>query len=85
MFEVHDYWGLTHDKSNIPYDFEILKIFFETKNVIIQWIDCNRTWGTYNSETERWTGAVGQVNINIELMHSPEVELNEIFVANIFN
>ena len=48
------------DLTNIPYNFEILKLFFKNKN--INWINCNYTWGWYDDETGRWTGAVGKVN-----------------------
>ena len=69
MFEWNDYWGLINDKSNIPYNFEILEIFFKTKNVIINWINCNYTWGLFDDETERWTGAVGKVKLNTFLLN----------------
>ena len=59
MFEWHDYWGLWHEESKIPYDFEILEGLF--KNKIITWINCNYSWGWYDDETRRWTGAVGKV------------------------
>ena len=46
----------------IPYDFEILEKFFKNKN--INWINCHSTWGWYDDETGRWTGAVGKVKMN---------------------
>ena len=69
MFEWNDYWGLNNEVSTIPYDFEILEIFFKTKNVIINWINCNYTWGWFDDETERWTGAVGKVKVNMFLLN----------------
>ena len=54
--------------SNIPYDFEILEIFFKNKNVIVNWIYCNYTWGWFDDETGRWTGAVGKVKLNTFLL-----------------
>ena len=51
--------------SYISWDFEILEIFFKTKNVIVNRINCNYTWGWFDDETERWTGAVGKVKMNI--------------------
>ena len=54
--------------SIIPYDFEILEIFFKTKNVIVNWLYCNYTWGVYDDETRRWTGAVGKVKVNMFLL-----------------
>ena len=48
--------------TQISSDFEILEIFF--KNKIIKWINCNFTWGWYDGEIERWTGAVGKVRMN---------------------
>ena len=32
-------------------------------NIVINWINCNYTWGIFDYETGKWTGAVGQVNI----------------------
>ena len=55
------------DYSYIPYDFEILEIFFKTKNVIVHWINFHYTWGRYDDETGRWTGAVGKVKMNTYL------------------
>ena len=52
--------------SFIPYDFEILEKFFKNKN--IKWINCNHTWGWYDDETGRWTGAVGKVIKNTFLL-----------------
>ena len=68
MFEWQDYYGLIYELSRIPYDFEILEVFFENKN--INWINCNYTWGWYDDETGRWTGAVGKVNKEPQV-HSP--------------
>ena len=59
MVEWHDFWMLLNGDSMLLYDFEILEIFFEDK--IINWINCNFTWGWYDDETGRWTGAVGKV------------------------
>ena len=36
MVEWYDYWGLTNEETYIPYDFEILEIFFKTYNTIIK-------------------------------------------------
>ena len=39
-------------------------------NIIVnKWIDCNGTPGIFDYETGKWTGAVGQVNIEL-LGHS---------------
>ena len=61
MVECYDYWGLIIEKSSIPYDFEILEIFFKTNDIIVNWLNCNYTWGMYDYDTGRWTGAVGKV------------------------
>ena len=42
---------------------EILSIFFKNYDIIVKWINCNYTWGVYDDEIGKWTGAVGQVNI----------------------
>ena len=54
------------DYANIPYEFEILEKFFKNKN--INWINCHSTWGWYDDETGRWTGAVGKVKMTIFLL-----------------
>ena len=50
-------------ESSIPHSFEILEIFFKSYVIAINWIDCNYTWGWYDVETGRWTGAVGKVRV----------------------
>ena len=49
--------------SSIATDSEILSIFFDNYNIIVEWVNCNFTWGLYDVETAKWTGAVGQVLI----------------------
>ena len=49
--------------SFISLDNEILHIFFKHFDIIVKWINCNYTWGVYDEETERWTGAVGKVEM----------------------
>ena len=66
MVEWHDYYGLINDLSRIPYDFEILEVFFE--NRIINWINCNGTSGWYDDKTGRWTGAVGKVKTRLKVL-----------------
>ena len=56
------------DISYIPHDFEILDYFFKSYVIAINWIDCNYTWGWFDEETERWTGAVGKVKMNTYLL-----------------
>ena len=56
------------DNSYIPYDFEILEHFLKSYVIAINWIDCNYTWGWYDDETGRWTGAVGKVRVKIYLL-----------------
>ena len=47
--------------SYIPYDYEILKSFFENYHIKPTWIDSNGTDGWFDEETGHWTGAVGKV------------------------
>ena len=44
-------------------DDEILSKLFRNYNIIINLINCNYTWGWFDAETGKWTGAVGKVNI----------------------
>ena len=55
--------GLLTNDYYISYDDEILSIFFKHHDIILKWINCNYTWGVYDYETGKWTGAVGQVSI----------------------
>ena len=64
MKEWYDYHGLINDMSRIPYEFEVLKPFFQNNNISVNWINCNWTWGWYDDETGTWTGAVGKVKVN---------------------
>ena len=68
MLELAKKYGHLHGdrvggESYIPDDDEILSMFFLKHNIIINWINCNYTWGWFDYETGRWTGAVGEVNI----------------------
>ena len=45
------------------YSGEILKLFFKHYNLVPNWIFCQQTWGWFDGETGKWTGAVGKVNI----------------------
>ena len=58
-------WALENSKdyNYIPYDWEILKLFFNHFNIIPSWINCNKTWGWIDEDTGKWTGAVGKVII----------------------
>ena len=45
----------------IPWNWEILESFFKHNDVVPVWEDCDFTWGSYDEELGRWTGAVGKV------------------------
>ena len=49
------------ENSMVPYDYEILSKFFQHKNIIPNWINCNGSFGVYNKTSEKWTGAIGKV------------------------
>ena len=36
-------------------------IFLEKRNLKIELIFCNNTWGSFNPETRQWNGVIGQV------------------------
>ena len=60
MVDLREKYGHTHGDlvgvySYIVEDDEILSMFFENHNIIINWIDCNLTWGWFDYETEKWT------------------------------
>ena len=58
---THGEWVGAYD--SLSDDDEILSMFFLNNNIIINWIDCNFTWGWFDYETGKWTGAVGKVAI----------------------
>ena len=47
--------------SYIPWDWDILATFFRYYNIVPVWINCHYTWGWYDEESGKWTGAVGKV------------------------
>ena len=60
MVEYEERWvGYKH--SRLSYDYEILSIFFQHKNIIPNWINCYGSFGVYNETIEKWTGAIGKV------------------------
>ena len=68
MVDMREKYGYTHGQlvgvtSFIAKDDEILSKFFSQYNLIINWINCNYTWGLFDYETGKWTGAVGKVTI----------------------
>ena len=44
---------------------EKLGSFFENYDIIPFWINCNYTWGSYDEDLGKWTGAVGKVKETI--------------------
>ena len=56
---------VTGSKNYIPYDWEILDSFFKNHDIVPAWINCHYTWGWYDEESGKWTGAVGKVKQSI--------------------
>ena len=50
---------------------EKLGNFFKNYDIIPSWINCNYTWGYYDEDLGKWTGAVGKVKetINYTNLH----------------
>ena len=70
MVEYEERWvGYKH--SRLSYDYEILSIFFQHKNILPKWTNCNGNFGTYNKTTEKWTGAVGKVIVKYTQLRIP--------------
>ena len=63
MVEWNNYFPIINEMSHLSFDYEILSIFFLNNNILVTWIDCNRTMGIYDYETGKWTGTVGKVKI----------------------
>ena len=58
----HRLWRIDEDQ-NIPHYWEILETFFTDHHITnVSWTNCNLTWGRYDQELGRWTGAVGEVS-----------------------
>ena len=49
--------------NQIAYSWETLKIFFDRNNIVPNWINCYQSWGWFDDETGKWTGAVGKVKL----------------------
>ena len=71
-FEVHETgemkkWPISDSVKYIglysynSYDWEILETFFQNHGIVPVWINCHYTWGWYDEESGRWTGALGKV------------------------
>ena len=69
-FEVNDKTGdmvrypvfpITGLSDYIPWEWETLESFFINYNIVPVWINCHYTWGWYDEEAGKWTGAVGKV------------------------
>ena len=55
-----------YSSISLPYDFEIIGSFLINYNIIVnKWIDCNDTAGIFDNGIGKWTGAVGQVKIQL--------------------
>ena len=52
---------LSKNHVYISYSWEILKLFFKNNNIVPNWINCYQTWGWFDEESGKWTGAVGKV------------------------
>ena len=81
MVDLREKYGHLHGDlvgfySYLSEDDEILLKFFLNHNIIINWIDCNYTWGWFDDETGKWTGAIGLVNISI---NSRVIKINNFF------
>ena len=42
---------------------DVLISFFSSQNLTPVWQNANYTWGSFDEETRRWTGAVGLVSV----------------------
>ena len=73
-FPVNPVTGLY---SFIPWDWEILETFFLNNDIVPVWINCHFTWGWYDEEAGKWTGAVGKVSRSSMLIQRTD---DDIFV-----
>ena len=66
LVDLREKYGYFHGEyvglySYISDEDELLTTFISNYNLIVNWIDCNYTWGWFDYETGKWTGAVGKV------------------------
>ena len=45
----------------MAYIWEAFFKFFSIHNIEPNWLDCNRSWGSYDEELGGWTGCMGKV------------------------
>ena len=57
---------MIEEEQNIAHYWEILESFFTEHHILPAWTNCNTSWGRYDRELGKWTGAVGEVR------HKPE-------------
>ena len=48
-------------ESSYILNWEILETFFHNHDIVPVWTNCHSTWGWYDEESGKWTGAVGKV------------------------
>ena len=59
--------------GQIPYDWEILDTFFNNHDIVPVWINCHFSWGRYDQESGKWTGAVGKVRSDKLVIYSTDI------------
>ena len=53
--------------SQIPWDWEVLEIFFKNNNIEPTWISANGVYGILDKDTQKWTGAVGMESFVLKI------------------
>merc|ERR1711978_14519 len=59
--EMVKYPGLDGLDGVISHDWQILDSFFSNYDIVPVWTNYHYTWGWYDEEAGKWTGAVGKV------------------------
>ena len=59
--EMVKYPGIDGLDGAISHDWQILDSFFNINHIVPLWTNCHYTWGWYDEEAGKWTGAVGKV------------------------
>ena len=69
--------NVIHPYSHIPSQMEIMDSFFKPHQIIVNWINCNGTYGGYDFEQRKWTGMVGKVRNLFSEISSTTMNLHE--------
>ena len=54
--------------DKIVWEYEILESFFKNYDIVPVWKNCHFDFGTYNEDSNSWSGCVGKVKM-VKIFH----------------